>query len=74
MTPRPLAAASFDWADDFVRVWYVSEDGNFALVTYLCRRTRVRAPELADAEAIVRSLMFGNAGHDSRVAIVPPSP
>src|SRR5215467_4641670 len=31
-----LAAASFQWRHDFVRVWFVSDGSSFAQITYTC--------------------------------------
>jgi hypothetical protein len=61
-SPRGLVAASFLWGDDFVRVWYLSEGGNFAFVTYTCERSNLEARELREAESIVRSIQFGEPG------------
>lgn len=58
-SPRGLVAASFQPGDQLVRVWYVSEGGNFAFVTYTCERSNVEPRELGEAEKIVRSLLFG---------------
>jgi hypothetical protein len=58
-SPRGLVAASFQPGDQFVRVWYVSESGSFAFVTYTCDRSNLAASELREAEEIVRSLVFG---------------
>jgi hypothetical protein len=44
-----------------MRVWYVSESGNFAFVTYTCAAGDVSFRELAQAERIVRSVAFGSA-------------
>lgn len=60
-SPRGLVASSFHWDDDFVRVWYMSENGSFALVTYTCEHSIFDAHELRDAEKIVRSIGFGQA-------------
>jgi len=57
--PRGLVAASFKWDDDFVRVWYLGDEGNVALVTYTCAAGDVSRRELAEAEQIVRSIIFG---------------
>ena len=57
--PRGSVASSFHWDDDFVRAWYVSENGNFAFVTYTCERSNFDARELREAEKIVRSIRFG---------------
>ena len=61
-SPRGLVAASFQWDDDFVRVWYLSKGGNFAFVTYTCERSNLEAGELREAEKIVRSIQFGEPG------------
>ena len=58
-SPRALVAASFRWDEDYVRVWYLSESGNFAFVTYTCAQGNFNSRELSEAEAIVRSLVFG---------------
>lgn len=56
--PLLSAAASFRWGDDFVRVWYVSDRLNFALVTYVCEAGQ-EWKELSDCEEIVKTLEFG---------------
>src|SRR5438105_4491626 len=43
--PPVLAAASFAWGEDFLRVWQVSDGRNFAFVTYTCA-TEYAGPEL----------------------------
>jgi hypothetical protein len=58
--PRGLVAASFQPNGDFLRVWYVGEGPNFAFVTYTCERSLIDARELAEAEQIVRSVVFGD--------------
>ena len=55
-SPR-LAAATFHLGNDDARIWYVSDGVNVAMVTYLSEAPLNRA-ELADAEAMVRSLTF----------------
>jgi len=61
-SPRSLVAASFQWDDDIVRAWYLSEHGNFAFATYtVCGRVNFEARELCEAEKIVRSLVFADA-------------
>ena len=59
MEPGPpvLAAGSFAWGDDFVRVWQVSDGRNFAFVTYTCAAPDAGA-ELLACERIVRSIVF----------------
>ena len=52
-----LAAGSFSWDADFLRVWQLSDGYNFAFVTYTCAAEDV-GPELAACEQIVRSLKF----------------
>jgi hypothetical protein len=61
LSPRPLVGATFRWDTDIARVWYVSEQGNIAFITYTCEASRLEARELAEAELIVRSLTFGGA-------------
>jgi hypothetical protein len=58
-SPRGLVAASFEPGDDFLRVWYISEGGNFAFVTYTSDRANFDPRELSEVEKIVRSLIFG---------------
>jgi hypothetical protein len=58
-SPRGLVASSFQPGEDFLRVWYLSERGNFAFVTYTCERSIFEARELREADEIVRSLVFG---------------
>jgi hypothetical protein len=55
--PPRLAAGSFAWGDDFVRVWQVSDGRNFAFVTYTCAAEDA-GPELEACERIVRSIVF----------------
>jgi hypothetical protein len=55
--PVALAAGSFEWGEDFVRVWQISDGRNFAFVTYTCAAGSV-GPELAACEQIVRSITF----------------
>jgi hypothetical protein len=52
-----LAAASFHLQTSFVRVWYVSDGRNIALVTYVTDWGNQKQ-HLADCEAIVRSIRF----------------
>jgi hypothetical protein len=56
-TPWHLAAGSFAWDTDFLRVWHLSDGRNFAFVTYTCESGQEGA-ELRDCERIVRSLRF----------------
>jgi hypothetical protein len=58
--PPRLAAGSFAWDDDFLRVWQVSHGGNFAFVTYTCAAENA-GPELGTCEQIVRSITFRSA-------------
>jgi len=57
--PPRLAAGSFAWGEDFLRVWQVSDGRSFAFVTYTCTAP-VRPTELAACERIVRSIVFGD--------------
>ena len=56
--PPRLAAGSFSWGEDFLRVWQVSDGRNFAFVTYTCAAD-LAGSELAACERIVRSIAFG---------------
>jgi hypothetical protein len=56
-SPLRLAAGSFAWCEDFLRVWQVSDSRNFAFVTYTCESGQ-EGGELRDCERIVRSLQF----------------
>lgn len=49
--------SSFRAADDFVRVWYISDGKNVMLVTYVCDWQQ-RLSELEECEKIVRSVQF----------------
>jgi hypothetical protein len=61
-SPLHLAAGSFAWGDDFLRVWQVSNGRDFAFVTYTCESGQ-EIGELRDCERIVRSLQFrGGSG------------
>jgi hypothetical protein len=55
--PVRLAAGSFTWGDDFLRVWQVSDGRNFAFVTYTCESGQ-EGRDLGECERIVRSLRF----------------
>jgi hypothetical protein len=57
--PPVLAAGSFAWGEDFLRVWEVSDGRSFALVTYTCA-AEYGDQELPACERIVRSIMFGS--------------
>lgn len=52
-----IAAASFRFGDDFLRIWYVSDGRSFAKVTYTCAWGKQSA-ELPDCERMVRTLQF----------------
>jgi len=62
--PPVLAAGSFAWGEDFLRVWQMSDGRNFAFVTYTCAAGDA-GPELPACERIVRSIAFG--GSEDRV-------
>jgi hypothetical protein len=51
------AGASYHSGGDFVRVWYVSDGSNIALVTYVCECGHEQA-ELEECEQIVSTLQF----------------
>jgi hypothetical protein len=51
------AGVSYHSRDEFIRVWFVSDRGNFMLATYVCEWQH-RERELAECEDIVRSLQF----------------
>jgi len=57
-SPRPLLAGNFAWDQDFLRIWYVVENGKLAFITYTCERGVPFAAELTQVEQIVRSLRF----------------
>jgi hypothetical protein len=59
--PLRLAAGSFTWGEDFLRVWKVSDGRNFALVTYTCELGH-ESRELGECERIVRTIRFRSAG------------
>jgi hypothetical protein len=68
--PPLIGAASFHSGEDFVRVWYVSDGTNFAMVTYVC--TWGDEPhELHDCEAIVKSVRFRTHGGRSHASGEP---
>ena len=52
-----ICAASFDFEDRFLRVWYCSNGQSMTLVTYNCQNGDQQA-ELPDCESIVRKLKF----------------
>jgi hypothetical protein len=67
--PPLLAAGSFAWGDNFLRVWQVSDGRNFAFITYTCAVGEA-GPELPACERIVRSIVFregsrGGVDHDA---------
>ncbi len=55
-----LAGTSFQWQDNFLRVWFLSDGSNFAQVTYTCTWGEVRE-ELVDCERMVRTIRFSDA-------------
>jgi hypothetical protein len=57
--PPRLAAGSFAWGEDFLRVWQIFDGRSFAFVTYTCAAGHAGS-ELAACERIVRSIAFGN--------------
>ena len=54
-TGQLVASANFHVDEDLFRVWYVSERGNFLLVTYVCQWQH-RGPEIKEAESIVKNI------------------
>src|SRR5687768_3367390 len=34
--PRPLLSANFAWEGDFLKVWYLADQGRLVFVTYTC--------------------------------------
>ena len=52
-----VAEASYHSDSDLVRVWYVTDGANVALLTYVCA-WEFRREEAAASEAIVRSFKF----------------
>jgi hypothetical protein len=56
-----LAAGSFRFGDDFLRVWYVSDGLSIAKVTYTSAWGTQHA-ELLDCEKMIRTLRFANEG------------
>lgn len=56
-----VSAASHQWGDDMVRVWYVSNGKGFAKVTYTTFWPGDPV-ELAECERIVRSIRFHGEG------------
>ena len=61
--PLCLAAGSFTWGEDFLRVWQVSDGRNFAFVTYTGESGQEQR-ELDECERIVRSLQFRGSSRD----------
>ena len=57
--PPRLAAGSFDWDENFLRVWCVSDGRSFAFITYTCAAEHA-GPELPACEQIVRSILFAD--------------
>ena len=52
-----LGAVSYRDADEFFRIWYVSDGRNIAKVTYVCPWD-LRTKQREECETIVRSLRF----------------
>jgi hypothetical protein len=59
--PLRLAAGSFTWGEDFLRVWQISDGRHFAFVTFTCESGQ-EGGELHDCERIVRSVQFRRDG------------
>jgi len=59
--PLRLAAGSFAWGENFLRVWQVSDGRNFAFVTFTCESGR-EGRELGECERIVRTIQFRPPG------------
>ncbi len=57
--PPRLAAGSFAWGEDFLRIWQISDGRSFAFVTYTSEADVVES-ELVACEQIVRSIVFGH--------------
>jgi hypothetical protein len=55
--PLLISAASFDFKDRFLRVWYCSNGQSVIFVTYNCHKGYHHA-EIPDCEKIVRNLRF----------------
>ena len=62
-----MAAGSFDWGDDYLRVWQVSDGRSFAFITYVCESGQ-EANESAECEEIVRSLEFAPCDKANTIA------
>ena len=54
---RQLAAASFSFGEDYLRVWYASDGKSFAKVTHTSAWGEQHS-ELPDCERMVRTLQF----------------
>jgi hypothetical protein len=52
-----IAAKSFRWQENYLRIWYLSDGRNFAFVTYTCGWEHRRA-ESQECEKILESLRF----------------
>ncbi len=52
-----VAGKSYRSEDEFIRVWYVSDGCNFALITYVCD-WGVRNQERSTVEAMIASFEF----------------
>ena len=53
-----IEGASFHAGNDFIRVWYASDETNMMLVTYVCEWDH-RDEEASERETAVRSIRFG---------------
>jgi hypothetical protein len=58
--PIRLGAGSIRDGELFIRIWYLSDGLNFAFVTYVCDWDD-RNRELAECEAIVRTIQFNSS-------------
>jgi hypothetical protein len=54
--PRPLLSANFRWDGDFLKVWYLADQGRIVFATYTCDPAEAFAEELSEAEQVVRSV------------------
>lgn len=56
--PRPLLTANFQWDGDFLKVWYLADQGRIVFATYTCDPGVAFAEELSEAEQVVRSVVL----------------
>ena len=60
-----VAAASYHVGDNFIRLWFCSDERNVALVSYVCNWDE-KSDEVKECEEIVRSIHFAGKASQPR--------